>query len=513
MPAPPQLLPGDARAAQVAADRDTWIVGVRPGRAGAAIARRHDARRIAPGTDAYLIARPGARRFAAALRSRGLLVYSEPNRSSRVSAVGADPLSPQAAWRDLVAPPALDPPLVTPESPLLAVIDSQLDVTHPELAGSQITADASAPANLAHGTATMAAAAAPVNGVGMVGVWPGMRAVNVALPDKITCAAIVRGIGRSMELGATVINMSFGSQELCFAEFVALQLATARGVVLVAAAGNELTEGNPLQFPASLPHVLTVAAITPELEAAYFSNANAAIDLGAPGVGIVTAVPLALDGDGTVDGFAPQDGTSFAAPMVAAAATWIRAARPELSADQVRQVVRLSARDLGRKGWDQSTGFGLLDVAAALVHRAPPVDPLEPNEDIVWVDGRAFDKPDTPIFDGRRPSRVIRAFLDQYEDPADVYRVKIPAGAAIRITVKPTFGDADLAAFDTSAKTTESLKKLIDRSNRNGSRRDSITLSHDSRRAQVAFVQVYIDPKARGLDAGYELTLTRSRQR
>ena len=115
----------------------------------------------------------------------------------------------------------------------------------------------------------------------------------------------------------------------------------------VAAAGNEFAEGNPLEFPASLPHVLTVAAVGPDLQPSYFSNANAAIDLSAPGESIMTAVPPAHDGDGVADGYERQNGTSFAAPMVAAAVAWVRAARPELTADQVNQAVRLSARDVG----------------------------------------------------------------------------------------------------------------------------------------------------------------------
>ncbi len=58
--------------------------------------------------------------------------------------------------------------------------------------------------------------------------------------------------------------MSYGSEGLCYPEYVALQFAVARGIIPVAAAGNEFAEGNPLEFPASLPHVLTVAAVGPD---------------------------------------------------------------------------------------------------------------------------------------------------------------------------------------------------------------------------------------------------------
>ena len=159
-------------------------------------------------------------------------------------------------------------------------------------------------------------------------------------------------------------------------------------MVPVAAAGNEGQDGNPPEFPASLPHVLTAASVGPDDRAVGFSNANAAIDLAAPGVQIMTAVPPALDEQAPADGYMQQSGTSFSAPMVSAAVAWVRAARPTLSADQVAQIIRLSARDVGRKGWEPDTGFGVLSVGRALVHKAPARDQLEPNDDIAWVNGR-----------------------------------------------------------------------------------------------------------------------------
>ncbi len=125
-----------------------------------------------------------------------------------------------------------------------------------------------------------------------------------------------------------------------------LYFALAKGVIPVAAAGNEFQDGNPLEFPASLPHVVTVAATTPDDRSASFSNANAAVDPSAPGVGIMTAVPPALDTDGVPDGYQVMDGTSFSAPMVSAAPAWVRAARPDLTLDRVVQAVRLTARDI-----------------------------------------------------------------------------------------------------------------------------------------------------------------------
>ena len=97
--------------------------------------------------------------------------------------------------------------------------------------------------------------------------------------------------------------MSYSSPSRCAAEWVQIYFAVAKGIIPVAAAGNEFESGNPLEFPASLPHVVTVAATTPDDKSAVFSNANNAIDLSAPGVDIMTAVPPALDSDGAQDGY------------------------------------------------------------------------------------------------------------------------------------------------------------------------------------------------------------------
>lgn len=509
----PLLLPGDAGTARVAADSSTWLVGARPGAGAQALARRSGARAVV--TDpapVFSVPRTRARAFADALRSRGLLVFAEPNRLSiRAQAPSPDPLSAAAGWRDFVVEPSTVPPAVTPGSPLLALVDSQLDATHPEFAGGNTRTLGGLPVTDLHGTATAATAAAPKNDVGILGVWPGMRALNVPLPsDRITCADSARQIGRSVSEGASVINMSYVATTPCFTEYVQLQKAFAKGVLPVAASGNEFTEGNPLTFPASLPHVVTVAAIGPDLRASFFSSASAAIDLSAPGENILTAVPVAFDEDGTKDGYQRLDGTSFAAPMVAAAAAWVRAARPSLSVDQLAQVVRLSARDLEAEGWDPNTGFGLLSVDRALAQATPPRDPMEPNDNMVFVDGRALGRASRPVFTGR--TRKLLALLDQYEDPADVYRITVPGRSVVRAIVKPVFGNPDIAAFDRRAKSVDQTRFIIDQSTRAGTQTDTIALRNTSRRAVRAYLVTYIDTRTPGLDAGYRLTIRRYRR-
>ena len=502
----PMVLPGDASAARADADPATWMVGARPGAAARALGRHFGARAVGGGD--YVVARGRARRFAAALRRAGVLSYAQPNAYRAVQqGVPDDPLSgPPNAWRKVVADPALTPPAVTDSSPLIALLDTRLDQRHPEFAGSHVTTLGGLPLTSLHGTATAAVAAAPVNGVGIVGVWPGARALNIPLPpDRLTCSASALGIRRAIAAGAAVINMSYGSRGLCRAEYNAIQLAVKRGIVPVAAAGNEFADGNPPEFPASLPHVLTVAAVNARLNSSAFSNANAAVDLSAPGENILTAVPPQFDDDGTRDGYEALDGTSFSAPMVSAAVAWVRAARPALSPDQVAQVVRLSARDLGRPGFDEDTGFGLLSVGRALARRPPPRDPGEPNDDITWVDGRSFGAPSPPVFRGRGTAR-LQGIVDAYEDPADVYRVRIRAHRRITVTARPTFGDPVLAGFAPGARSLRSPRLATSR--RKGSRRERIVLRNGASRTRTFFVALGVQRGGRSVDAGYVLTIS-----
>jgi hypothetical protein len=374
----PMKLPGDVTASAVRADPDTWLVGAKPGKASAAIAKRFAAKHFGfPQTGGYKVARSQARAFAAALRERHLLVYAEANAyRTTLQAVPNDPLSgPPNDWRRLVADPALTPPPVTSQSPLIALVDAAADMTHPEWTGDPNVATLPGTAVTdSHGTATMSVAVAPQNGIGILGVWPGARALTVPLAtvpsdegETITCDASGDAIAKAVQNGASVINMSYGSPSRCAAEWVQIYFAVAKGVIPVAAAGNEFEEGNPIEFPASLPHVVTVAATTRDDKSARFSNANNAIDLSAPGTDIMTAVPAGLpDPDKAQDGYSVQSGTSFSAPMVSAAIAWVRAARPDLTPDRVIQAIRLGARDVEKPGWDPLTCLGVLNVANTL---------------------------------------------------------------------------------------------------------------------------------------------------
>ena len=246
--------------------------------------------------------------------------------------------------------------------------------------------------------------------------------------------------------------MSYGATAPCFAEYVQLQVATAKGITLVAAAGNELAEGNPLLFPASLPHVITVAAVGNDLKAAVLlERERRGRPVGARASASSPRRRRSSTSDGRRDGYEAVTGTSFSAPMVAAAAAWVRAAKPGYRADQVAQVLR----DVRPRPRAQGLGLRhrLRDAQparGALSAPAPAIDPHEPNDDMGWINGRATGRVDAPIWRRGGP-RKLRALVDKYEDPADVYRIVFPPRARVRVTLQPRFGNPDLAAFTRTA--------------------------------------------------------------
>ena len=498
-PKPPMELPG---AAAAAASGDGWIVAGRPGPATNRIARRHGARAMLPEGGVFTVSRARARPFASALRAAGRLAFAEPNARVARAAFPSDPLTPNQWWLPTVVDPALTPPPVTGQSPRLGVVDAQPDLDHPDLRRGNVRTTGSGPITEVHGTAVAGIAAAAANGTGIVGVWPGMRVL--VSPDDQTCGSVVRALHRLIDAGVSVINMSYGFEEgVCYSHLIATQIAFGRGIVPVASGGNEFQNGNVPIRPAVDPHVVSVAATDRRNRSAYFSNANDAMDLSAPGTQVLTTVPRRLDSDG--DGYARQSGTSFSAPIVAAAAAWLRAARPNLSKDQAAEVLRSSARDLGPRGWDQRFGYGLLDVGAALNEPAPSRDRDEPNDDIEWVNGRRFAEADPPLFDSRETTVSVSARLDRYEDPADVWRVVVRPGRRLEVRVQPSSGDPDLEAFRTGARTVYSRRHRIARSARPAGRTESIVVRNRGRKAVVDFIAVYIGPRARDLDAKYRL--------
>ena len=490
----PMELPGQAGVAQAS----DWLIGVKEP-LSASEARRLGGRRLLDGR-ALVVPRAAARAVAAKLDGGGRLLYAEPNmRLARSSA----PESSRSGWaRGAVVNASLAPP--SPGGAKIAVIDDFVDPTHPELAGNVSFLNTGRIAG-SHGTAVASAAAAIDGNGGIFGVFPGAQILS-AQPRNLSCAGVAEAVDLATEANPDVMNLSLGTTQDCVTLWIAIQTAYGSGIVVVASAGNEFEEGNPVIYPAAWPHVISVAALGRKLSPAYFSSANAAVDISAPGMSVPVAVPPAFDReDNARDGYTRADGTSFSAPMVAGAAAWIRSARSDLTQGQVADLLRYSATDIGRRGWDRDTGWGLLNVGRALTARTPEVDPLEPNDLIPEVSGALFAEPDDFIWDGSEPTS-LRAAVDKVEDPVDIYRISIPGRRSAAISVTPSAGDANLEVYDGSATYVGQASRRVARSRRPGRRTDSVRIRNRAATAAVAYVA--IAPYAGAfLDARYRLTI------
>lgn len=286
---------------------------------------------------------------------------------------GGDPLLGSQWWLARVGADRVEPP--GPGVPLV-VIDSGLDITHPEFAGRPgtelLTSQTVTGRNEFHGTAVTSLLAAPANGVGVVGVYPraALKVWDVSPRGFLSTSELVAGLDAAP--GRSVVNLSLGSAVRDALIEDAVLSAYGRGVVVVAASGNSGLGRNALSFPGSMAHVLTVASTGRADNVSGFSTRSQAVDVAAPGEEIAVAVPP----DADASGYRVDSGRSFSAPIVAGAAAWVWTVRPELDKTQLMELIRRSARDIGAPGRDEGSGFGLLDVPAALTARRPHPRPI-----------------------------------------------------------------------------------------------------------------------------------------
>jgi subtilisin family serine protease len=347
----------------------------------------------------------------------------------------ADPLEPQEWWlADVGADPAVAPPAGVP----ITIVDSGTDPTHPDFAARPSTTflndqTTSGPDEF-HGTMVASIAAAPENGVDLVGVYPtaALQVFDASPNGQILDLAAVTGIETAAAHCPGVINLSFGSSMQDPQLQDAILEAVHNGCLVVAAAGNLGQEGSTPVYPASWPHVFTVAATDEHDTVTPFSSISPANDIAAPGSDMIGDVPLTHNPSGYQTG----DGTSFAAPIVSAAAAWIWTLRPTLTASQLASVLRAGAHDIGPPGFDNASGAGLLNIPASLAAPAPPTDPGEPNDDVEQVKpGDLFQLGEPPLTTTTKPSNRITATLNAAEDPRDLYRIWVPAHKIVRATV------------------------------------------------------------------------------
>ena len=275
----------------------------------------------------------------------------------------------------------------------IAVVDTGADVTHPDLAGKTpetwdvVHHRTSVRDNDGHGTFVSSLAAGSVNnGEGIAGFGGDAQLLMVkavgagdSFSDVDEAAAIIYAVDH----GAKIINLSIGGEGTSPLEERAVQYAASNNVLLVAAAGNEHDEGNPVEYPAAALQPpgsngqggfgLSVGATTISGKRASFSNTGSQISLAAPGENVFGDIASTSTKDwwpryalpGSVAGlYGWSSGTSFSSPEVAGAAALVWAANPSLSAQQVAAILKATASGNGR--WNPRLGYGVIDVAAAV---------------------------------------------------------------------------------------------------------------------------------------------------
>jgi hypothetical protein len=279
---------------------------------------------------------------------------------------------------------------------LVAVLDTGVDTTHPELpsptrvlvggdfhndyySSNPASADYCSPMDLveerAHATHVAGTIAASTNnGPSPAGVTAGLGWLTRALSIKVlddcglgTQVEVAAGIFDAINRGASVINLSLTGPTDTRTLREAVSAAQAAGVLVVAAAGNFDGVGSleDVRYPAGYPGVVSVAATDRNDNLASFSHRGPWVSMAAPGVGILSTVPMAY----RPSGYDVFNGTSMATPHVAAAAALLLATDRRLTPGDLRARLARSAARIGGTG--TSFAWGRLDVAG-LFQVAPP---------------------------------------------------------------------------------------------------------------------------------------------
>jgi subtilisin family serine protease len=396
------------------------------------------------------------------------------SRRRRVAFTPADPLVSRQWYVQQDRAFDFWPDVPTLPTVKVAIVDSGIVATHPDLASRVLLTRSFVGGSISdlqgHGTFVAGEIAAAVNNSeGIAGIaFPAQLLVAkvVRADGTISLEAEANAIQWAADEGARVINLSLGGlrdlrnpsrDTYSPLEAAAVDYAAAKGAVLVAAVGN--SDQAPLSpwpfasYPAALPHVVGVSSLARDGSVSSFSDRDAVYnDIAAPGEDILSTLPRALTRDNATcvdqgysdcgpDDYRHSQGTSFAAPQVAAAAALLIAQRPSLAASQVATILERGAVDLnastGCAGCpplrDALSGWGRLDIEAALSALTKgalaPADRFETNDDV---------GAHAPRLAGARGTRT--ATVDFWDDQTDVYPVDLGARRRFSVSLAGAVG-------------------------------------------------------------------------
>lgn len=293
----------------------------------------------------------------------------------------------------------------------IAVIDSGIDSSHPDLAGAVVggadfsglgAANGQRPVGAGdgrnHGTmvASLAAGRGSAPDTGVIGVAPAASLLSLSVGFGVGTSSsddqIAEAVRWAVDHGADIINMSLTRNTLDWPESWddAFLYAMEHDVVIVAAAGNRGSGTVEVGAPATMPGVLTVAGLS--------RSGQASFDASSQGITIGVAAP-AEDLVGAAPGGSHYtwQGSSGATPIVAGVVALVMAAHPDLSAAEVIHRVTSTARDAGAPGPDALYGNGVVDAAAAVSARVEGAG-TDPAADLrEWIRLHRRAEVDTPV--------------------------------------------------------------------------------------------------------------------
>jgi hypothetical protein len=217
-----------------------------------------------------------------------------------------------------------------------------------------------------HGTGMATLIAAQGRGTGAVGVAPQAKILPIVVRSG---DSVVTGIRYAADHGAKVINISQGAPQRCPGLIQdAVAYAIQKDVVVIASAGDDGDVTNSSEFPGNCAGVLAVGAVDYRFKPWTKTQRQPYVSVAAPGVAV---------GGVLKDGrwHSSPGGTSGAAALTSAAVALVRSKFPDMSAREVVQRIIASARDVGPKGKDNQTGYGLIRPSHALVDNVPKNSP------------------------------------------------------------------------------------------------------------------------------------------
>ncbi|MER5963028.1 type VII secretion-associated serine protease mycosin [Streptomyces sp. NPDC002057] len=311
------------------------------------------------------------------------------------------------------------------EGVTVAVLDTGVDARHPDLEGSVLPgrdlvgfgASRGDRAWARHGTAMAGIIAGhghgPEGGDGVLGIAPDAEILPVRVilesadksrdkARKTRGTALAEGIRWAADHGADVINLSLGDDSKSAhpdaGEDAAVQYALAKGVSVVASAGNGGEKGDHISYPAAYPGVIAVTAVDRYGTHASFSTSRWYATVSAPGVDIAIADPDRRYYEGW--------GTSAAAAFASGAVALVRAAHPDLTPAQVKRLLIDTARSRPKGGRSDAKGYGTVDPAAA-IEAGARIRGGDPKNTVTGYQGRYFGPGPVPAAEESRPVGLL----------------------------------------------------------------------------------------------------------